>query len=104
MQMQYHKTISERDDLAWIRDVTLLLQKKVLAEFGYNDEPGLRALHNARAQYLDDEEMNKLTVYQRRDRSREGKREKEKKGFYFFIFILNIIFKVILVLEVRSRT
>jgi hypothetical protein len=68
----YHNKISEREDLKWIRDVTLELQMKALAEFGYADGPGLLALNNARAQYLNDDEMNKLIVYQRMDRSRPG--------------------------------
>lgn len=68
----YHNTISQRDDLKWIREVTLKLQKSVLAEFGYDDAKGLLALHNARGKYLDDPEMNQITVYQRMDRSRKG--------------------------------
>jgi len=68
----YHQTISRHDDLQWIRDVTLALQKGVLTEFGYGDAQGLMALHNARVEYMKDEEMGKLTVYQRMDRSRLG--------------------------------
>lgn len=59
-------------DLKWIRDVTVQMQKDVLREFGYDDAKGLMALNSARAEYIDDDEMNKLTVYQRMDRSRKG--------------------------------
>jgi hypothetical protein len=69
---EYHETISQHDDLKWIRDVTVKLQKQVLREFGYDTKLGRRTLNNARFQYLDDPEMNNITVYQRMDRSREG--------------------------------
>ena len=42
------------------------------------------ALNYTRVQYKDDPEMNKITVYQRQDRSRlgieKGEREKEREG------------------------
>jgi hypothetical protein len=41
MLLQYHIAISLHDDLGWIRDCTLELQRQVLAEFGYDDKPGL---------------------------------------------------------------
>lgn len=74
---QYHETISLHDDLEWIRDVTVKLQTQVLKEFGYHETglstmDGRMNLNNARAVYLNDPEMNSITVYQRRDRSREG--------------------------------
>jgi len=72
LSSEYHNTISEQDTLRWIRNVTIKLQRQVLAEFGYDDSPSLQALHYARVQYLNDDEMNKLTVYQRMDRSRAG--------------------------------
>jgi len=72
MSPEYHEEISKLDDLKWIRDVTLRLQRRVLREFGYNTSTALVALNNARAMYLNDPEMNQITVYQRRDRSRKG--------------------------------
>lgn len=72
MSKQYHEKISMHDDLAWIRDVTIDIQKQVLREFGYNNTAGMTALNYARVQYNDDPEMNKITVYQRQDRSRLG--------------------------------
>lgn len=50
--LQYHKTISEHDDLKWIRDTTLNLQRSVLAEFGYNDGPGIPILNIRILSYL----------------------------------------------------
>lgn len=64
---------SQSDDLAWIRDVTLQVQNRALAEYGFTDARGLIALNNARLEYIDDPEMNQLTVYQRLDNSRQGK-------------------------------
>jgi len=64
---------SQSDDLGWIRDVTLQVQNLALKEYGITDPKGLIALNNARFEYLDDPEMNNLTVYQRMDNSRQGK-------------------------------
>lgn len=69
---EYHEKISKHDDLAWIRDVTVNIQMQVLTEFGYANTSGMTALNYARVQYKDDPEMNKITVYQRQDRSRLG--------------------------------
>jgi len=72
MSPGYHELISQRDDLQWIRDVTEEVQKKILAEFGYDRPEGRMALNYARYQYKEDPEMNQITVYQRQDRSTEG--------------------------------
>lgn len=70
--VEYHTAISQHENLTWIRDVTIEMQRAVLREFGYDDALSLNLLHAARTQYKDDEEMNKLAVYQRMDRSRRG--------------------------------
>jgi len=72
MSREYHTMISEHDTLEWIRDVTENLQKSVLREFGYDAKLFLPYLQSARARYINDPEMNKITVYQRMDRSRKG--------------------------------
>lgn len=71
MSPEYHEEISQRDTLQNIRDVTMSLQDRVLREFGYG-ENFIMAFNRAREQYLFDPEMNKITVYQRQDRSRKG--------------------------------
>lgn len=72
LSRQYHELISQQESLAWIRDTTVMLQIQALSEHGYSGQAALRALQAARVTYLNDNEMNKLTVYQRMDRSREG--------------------------------
>jgi len=79
MGTEYHDKISEKDDVKWIRDVTVALQEQVLAEFGYGKEY-LVVLRNARYQYRNDPEMNQITVYQRCDRSKDG--DIEHGGYY----------------------
>jgi len=71
MGMEYQEKISEKDDLEWIRSVTMELQIRVLNEFGFT-ERYLRSLNNARFSYKNDPEMNNITVYQRCDKSRRG--------------------------------
>jgi len=61
------------DSEAWLRDVTLKIQRRALTE---NDLPAnskyLDMLHTCRLAFENDPEMNKLTVYQRYDRSTAG--------------------------------
>jgi len=71
IQNQY----TESDDLAHLRDVTIELQKRALRENGIKEEhlqQALNILHSARFTYQHDPEMNNITIYQRKDRSREG--------------------------------
>jgi hypothetical protein len=72
MSPEYHAMISERDDLGWIKHVTEQLQQNVLIEFGYDPVQFMPYLHSARARFANNEDMNKLTVYQRMDRSTRG--------------------------------
>jgi len=66
---------SQTDDLELFRDITLDLQRQALRECDIPEQDiyeALSTLHNARRFYQYDPEMNKLTVYQRLDRSRQG--------------------------------
>ena len=49
---QVQALYSQSDDLAWIRDVTLQVQNRALAEYGFTDARGLIALNNARLEYI----------------------------------------------------
>jgi len=69
---QYQEEWSQSDDLSWMRDVAVKIQKRALEEFGITDPKGLIVLQNARFKYKDDSSMNKLTIYMREDRSRKG--------------------------------
>lgn len=50
--MQIQALYSQSDDLGWIRDVTLQVQKRALAEYGFGSATDLIALNNARFEYL----------------------------------------------------
>jgi len=66
---------SKKDDLAWFRDVTLEIQTRALLESGLDKENikmALEMLWSTRGQYNDDPDVNQLTIYQRKDRSRAG--------------------------------
>jgi len=72
---EFQQKYSEKDDLAWFRDVTIEIQKRAILFSGFDEgriEEGLKALWMARGVYAEDEEINQLTVYQRKDRSRAG--------------------------------
>jgi len=76
----YQDLYSLKDDLGWFRDITVGLQIKVLMATGFLDRRGgeeetKRALDQYWAQrgiYSDDPDINQLTVYHRKDRSRAG--------------------------------
>jgi len=72
---EYQDKYSEKDSLAWFRDVTLEIQTKALLNSGIRRGDlavALPELWSARGDYLDDPDVNALTVYQRKDRSRAG--------------------------------
>jgi len=72
---EYQAKYSEKDELSWYRDVTLEIQKRALLETGLNEDEisiGLSELWEARGRWQWDPEVNQLTVYQRKDRSRRG--------------------------------
>jgi hypothetical protein len=78
-ELRYSKEYLEKYDqaqqqksLGRIRDITTEIQNQALKEFGYWDMRGITVLNNARFEYKDDPEMNKLTVYMRYDHSTEG--------------------------------
>jgi len=60
------------EDIKQIEAVTIDLQKKALAEFGFTDPEALVALHNVRFYYQTDPEINQITVYMRKDRCISG--------------------------------
>jgi len=69
---EFQKEYSANDDLGWLRDVTIRIQKQALSENGIEDPNGLTVLRNARFEFKDDPSMNNLTVYMRQDRSKSG--------------------------------
>jgi len=72
---EYQDKYSEKDSLAWFRDVTLEIQTKALLNSGISRENlavVLPELWSARGEYLYDPDVNTLTVYQRKDRSKDG--------------------------------
>jgi len=72
---EYQTKYSQQDDLSRYRDVTLEIQNRALLETGLTEaelETGLQELWSTRGSYEDDDEVNSLTVYQRKDRSRAG--------------------------------
>jgi len=69
---EYQQEWTQNDDLTWIRDVTMRIQERALAEHGITDPRGFTVLRNARFKYKDDPTMNCLTVYMRQDRSKKG--------------------------------
>jgi hypothetical protein len=69
----YQKRYSEKDTLQHLRDVTVEIQKEACKKAGMEyDWWAIETLRAAREAYLDDPEMNQLTVYQRHDTSRRG--------------------------------
>jgi len=75
MSEEIQNKYTESDDLTHLRDVTLALQKQAIIESGVTIpmSDALNILHNARFLYQHDPTMNSITIYQRMDRSREGK-------------------------------
>eukprot|EP01127_Copromyxa_protea_P007248 TRINITY_DN1716_c0_g1_i1.p1 TRINITY_DN1716_c0_g1~~TRINITY_DN1716_c0_g1_i1.p1 ORF type:complete len:167 (-),score=20.11 TRINITY_DN1716_c0_g1_i1:657-1157(-) len=77
---EYQDMYSQKDDLSWFRDVTLALQQRALREAGFgvewgigvSEKAGLMSLWSARGALAGNPLYNQLTVYQRKDRSREG--------------------------------
>jgi len=71
----YQEKYSQSDNLIWFRDVTKEIQEKALRDNGIPEEDlekGLKVLNNARYDYRDDPEMNRLTIYMREDNSKAG--------------------------------
>jgi len=72
---EYQNKYSEKDELSWYRDVTVEIQTRALRETGLKPHEiptGLLELWSARGRFDDDPDVNSLTVYQRKDRSRRG--------------------------------
>lgn len=72
---QYQNKYSEQDRLFWFMNVTDEIQTQALRENGVAEEnmnDALVVLRNARWEYRNDPEVNRLTIYMREDNSRAG--------------------------------
>jgi len=75
MSEEIQQKYTDSDNLEHLRNVTINLQRRALLENGIIEdqmEEALNVLHNARFMYQHDPDMNNITIYQRKDRSREG--------------------------------
>ena len=72
---EYQQAVTEDDSLENIKEQTYRIQYQALKKGGVaeNDlDDALVVLHNARWDYRDDPEMNRITVYMREDVSKRG--------------------------------